>query len=98
MNFSVGDRVILVSECTSDGAICAFNPGSCGVIIDIVHSSNGIPYAVMFDEAAENGHSCDGRCENGRGWYVGKGDIVLDREDTVFEVQDDAAFKSLFDI
>lgn len=98
MNFSVGDRVILVHERTTDGALCAFHPGSRGVIIDIVYSSYGVPYAVMFDDSAKDGHSCCDRCEKGHGWFVGESDIVLDRKDTVFEVQDDAAFKSLFDI
>ena len=64
MTFSIGDRVIVTHSYDGNEKIV----GMCGVVIER-EKLGGKRYAVRFDEDVD-GHSCGGRCADGRGWWV----------------------------
>lgn len=71
--FKKGDRIVCVKQ--TPGWV---NPpiGATGTVLE-----DSMPYvSVMIrwdDELPQKGHSCDGRCEDGRGWMLMAHDIDL---------------------
>ena len=89
--FSVGDRVISVVDAPDGNK--GIHIGSTGVVC---RTSTG-RFAIYWDEDV-GGHSCEGYCPNGHGWWVGACDVELDDEtdDEPFDFNEDEFNKLVF--
>lgn len=62
-NFQPGQRVIVIKQEDPSPPI-----GSTGIVIYI--SPISLKVGVRFDSPFHGGHTLQGRCEDGRGWYA----------------------------
>lgn len=59
MSFKIGDRVVH----TENFVIPKGYQGT------VVHVGKDLP-GIRWDQKIRDGHTCDGKCEDGHGWYV----------------------------
>lgn len=81
--FQIGDSVELLVN--SPDRNYSLQAGDTGVVCGFRRSQNNI--GVRWDRRIINGHSCDGHCEKGYGWYVNNSQIKS-REDIKVEIED----------
>lgn len=75
--FQVGDRVVVVND--QNNAL--LNIGDVGTIC-YVRDEFSTNLGVESDRPSK-GHSCDGRCRKGHGWWVPRRHLELIEEETV---------------
>lgn len=64
MKFTVGDRVRVKAQCDFSNM-----RGMTGTVVSVKLIKSGLSYGVYFDKRILGGHSCDGICEDGHGYY-----------------------------
>lgn len=75
--FQVGDRVVVVNDQNST----CLNIGDVGTIC-YVPDDFFMSLGVESDRPSQ-GHSCDGRCREGHGWWIPSSHIELIEEESV---------------
>ncbi len=90
MRFQIGDRVVCKVNHPDNNM--EFVVGSTGTVC----SFYGAAVGVCWDNI-ESGQTCDGACEDGRGWIVSHRNIDLEEGcDEPFEFDEDAFRELLF--
>lgn len=65
--FHIGDRV----ECINEVAFATIHKGDTGTVVRIIDESDFPAIGVEWDRyLGARGHTCDGRCEDGYGYYI----------------------------
>lgn len=89
---NVGDKVECVRDSPDNNS--SITIGMQGVICIIVDSSPHI--GVRWNEEVDRGHSCQGACSRGYGWFVAPSDIKRIDDDDEFDA-DTTEFDKLFE-
>ena len=88
MEFRIGDRVEAIVD-HPDGNVDLFI-GDTGTIC---HRLSPGRVGVEWDKAICRGHSCDGFCEYGYGWYVDSTTLKLHKDDSDIDIDDSSFFE-----
>lgn len=81
-HFNIGDRVVYIddSPVAHPNIFIGYNGTVCSV--------EGCRIGVRWDDQIQFGHSCDGACEKGFGWYVFESQLRRDEDENV-EIDED---------
>ena len=84
--FQVGDRVILIVD-NPDNNAC-LNAGDTGVVMSISDGPTDQRVGVKWDDF-HDGHSLNGRCDYGEGWFVWPHEVMsFEEDDTEIDLSD----------
>lgn len=75
--FQVGDRVVVV--CDQNSTLLGI--GDTGTVCCVYDAS--ILFIGIESDRLSRGHSCDGHCRRGRGWWIPPEHLELIEEETV---------------
>lgn len=75
--FKIGDRVEWVGNSETSYVKGVMNIGAAGTVKDVYEDYMGNVYAVEFDDAFSQNHTCDGACKNKHGWWCKENEIRI---------------------
>lgn len=75
--FEIGDRVVAICDHPDHNEDVVH--GCTGVVCDLYTDwDDNLRVGVRWDHEIEDGHRCNGKCEDGYGWYVNPDQIELE--------------------
>ncbi len=95
-DFSVGDRVLCVAEAPSNNESVH---GLTGTVVSRteIKGRHGRWLGVCWDISIPHGHSCDGVCEDGHGYFVWEEDVT-EEPSAVFDICPEDTLVSLLSV
>ena len=91
MKFKVGDVVsCLVDHPDNNSEIWA---GTTGVVVAV--RADGYRLGVKWDISVKSGHSCEGACEDGYGWWIDSNNVEFSSDSSAeFDIIDKSVISS----